>query len=91
MGDVDNLLRVVQTPAGLPRLSWPGHSVSPPNFAAFRADAKEQVEQTPTGIGDETLLAITTETWLEDSLTSSAPRLFYQVLTADNCNEPVFP
>jgi hypothetical protein len=74
-------------------LSWTGATVVPPQHAVYKTDSKLELAETPTGIGDETLVTVTTGlAWVDSGVVAVAPALlFYKVLPADSCGQAVYP
>jgi len=92
-GAVDNVVRAVESDAADVALSWSGATVNPPNHIVLRTDSKAELDETMVGIGDEQFVGVTALEMFIDvgALNPAAPRLFYKVLPADSCDDPVYP
>ena len=91
-GSLANSLRAFKSMGTDVALRWPDATVSPANFAAYKTSLKTELDETATGIGDETLVMVTPLSGLTEPNTvpPPPPQLFYKVLPADRCDQPVF-
>jgi hypothetical protein len=93
-GELDRALRARRPAPADVELSWPTSTVTPPGHVVFRTDDPREGAPTPMGIGDETVLAVTSATLLVDPGAVDPrmpPLLCYVVLPADSCGDAVFP
>jgi hypothetical protein len=90
VGSVGNRLRAVKQDRVHVELSWLGATVVPAGFNLHKTTDALELELSPSGIGDEPLIAATSEARASDRFALASSQSFlYQVLPADSCGGSV--